>query len=370
MDAKAAKVNAVRVQRAVDVLKRGVEFGAMPGAVVCAYRNGSLFLHEAIGTTNGETPARTSTLYDLASLTKPLATASSVLALAEEGRLLLGAPLGEFFGDASASLPGVTVRHLLTHTSGLPAWTPCYDSGYGLDNAVAAILRLTPTAPPGERYEYSCLGFILLARIVGMVTGYHQDRVARDRVFAPLGLSSLRFAPPHDTPDLRAGIAPTIPREGPGKDETLTGVVHDGNARGIGMGGNANGASDVSGNAGLFGCAHDVAAWGEAVLRGLPSQAPLWGAPTRARMLESQIPADVGGHTLAFFAHPNGLAPVGDLLSDRAVGHSGYTGTVLTIDPAYDLTVAVLTNAVYGDGKADWLKVRRRFLNALASALL
>lgn len=339
------------MNHAIDVLARGIERGAMPGATVCAIHRGNVLCYAALGTTDGETPATIHTLYDLASLTKPIATASAVLALVERGDLTLTAPLADFVPAASDRAP-VTLRHLLTHTSGLPAWMPCYRDGDGLDAAVAAILA-ADAAPPGSVYAYSCLGYILLAKVVEVATGETLDAAARRLVWEPLGLKSLRFRPgPH------LGAAPTTSREGPeGTPVTLRGTVHDGNARAI----EADGAS-VSGNAGCFGTVADVARFGEAVRAG-----GVFGAPTRARLLSPQ--STPPGHTLAFFCAPNPLTPAGDLLSDAAVGHSGYTGTVLTIDPAHELTVAVLTNAVYGDGKDDWLQTRRRFMNAVAAAL-
>jgi CubicO group peptidase (beta-lactamase class C family) len=262
------------------------------------------------------------------------------------------------------------VRDLLTHTSGLPAWKPLYESGAAdLDGAVETILRLPPEAAPGERYAYSCLGFVLLARIVEIVSGRRLDAFAADQVFAPLGLRDTCFLP---DPSLRPRIAPTkTVEQDPGgaaagdAGAELVGVVHDGNARAIG---------GVSGNAGLFGTAEDVARFGEAMRQnGLCAggRARLFAAPTAARVLTNQVRAEVGGaHTLLFFAQNNGLCPAGDLLSPRTVGHSGFTGTVLTIDPEYDLTVALLTNRVLTDpGGTRWLSARRRFLNALAASL-
>ena len=354
-------VDGRRLARAVDVLRAGIDEGAMPGAAVCALRRGRIFLHEALGTTDGTRPATVETIYDLASVTKPMATASSVLTLVEQGRLTLTATLPSLLGEAASHLANVTVQHLLTHTSGLPAWKPLYQSGQGLDAAVAAILRL-PTAPPGTRYEYSCLGFILLGRIVRQVSGQSLDAFARENVFQPLGLADTGYAPAET---LQGRIAPTRSAEkaaeGEDKEAALVGVVHDGNARGIG---------GVSGNAGLFGTARDVATFGEAMRQGGACGQRLLGAPTLARVLASQVKPEIGAHTLMFFAQGNGLCPAGDLLSPRAVGHSGFTGTVLTLDPEYDLTVAVLTNRVLTDPDgAKWLPLRRRFLNALAAAL-
>jgi serine-type D-Ala-D-Ala carboxypeptidase len=357
--ASSVNVSPARVARAVDLLREAVDVGAMPGAVVRAYRYGQIFLDEAVGTLDGTRPARPDSIYDLASLTKPMATAASLLTLVEAGRVPLTAAVTDFLGDFAESGAGhlapVTLRHLLTHTSGLPAWTACYDVGPGQENAVRAILRVPATAPPGAKYEYSCLNFILLRTVIESVVGKPLDEYAREAVFAPLGLTETGYRPDES---LRERIAPTVPKEGPNAGETLIGTVHDGNARGIG---------GVSGNAGLFGTVADVARFGE-LLR-CRSEATLFGAPTLTRILTNQIDPAVGAHTLFFFAQGNGFCPAGDLLSPRAVGHSGYTGTLLTLDPAHDLTVALLSNAVYGDGKVNFLAYRRKFLNALASAL-
>jgi CubicO group peptidase (beta-lactamase class C family) len=280
-----------------------------------------------------------------------MATGASVLTLVEQGRLTLTTSLPDLLGEAASHLANVMVYHLLTHTSGLPAWTACYDAGEGHDAALTRILH-QPTVPPGTKYEYSCLGFILLHRVVEVVSGQPLDAFAREHVFVPLGLDSVGYRPEDG---LRERIAPTVSGEGPRKSETLIGDVHDGNARGIG---------GVSGNAGLFGTALEVATFGEAL-----RTEKLFGAPTRARIFENQVKPEVGAHTLLFFANGNGYCPSGDLLSPRVVGHSGFTGTVLTLDPAFDLTVALLTNSVYGNGKPQFLTVRRKFLNALAAAL-
>ena len=351
---EAVGVHPARLAHAVNLLREGVASGAAPGATLCAFRRGQLFVHEAIGTLDGTRPAALDTIYDLASLTKPLATGAVVLTLIERGDLLLTASLPSLLGADAAHLSGVTVKHLLTHTSGLPAWSPLYDAGLGHDAAVRAILRL-PTVAPGTRYEYSCLGFVLLHRIIEAVTGKSLDALAREWVFAPLGMKDTGYCP---ADDLLPRIAPTHSLEGPDRDAPLTGRVHDGNARGIG---------GVSGNAGLFGTAHDVALFGEMLRAGGPKA--LFGAPTLARVFAPQIPATVGGHSLLFFTSGNGYCPTGDLLASSAVGHSGYTGTVLTLDPATDLTVALLSNSVYLNGKDGWLPLRRKFFNALAAAL-
>lgn len=340
------------MKRAKAVLLKGIEQGAMPGAVVCVRRRGETLWHEALGTMEGTAPTQLNTLYDLASLTKPLAMASSICILVESGELTLSTPLTHFLPDAQ-SFQDVTLRHLLTHTSGIPAWIACYkDEGNGMAAAIRAILKLTPRGAPGTHYEYSCLNYILLSKVLEVATGTTLDRFATEYVFAPLNLTDLTF---HPAP---ARCAPTISQEGPRSGEVLWGAVHDGNARAI----MAEGSS-VSGNAGLFGTAEAVARFGEAILSG-----GLFGSPTRQRWITPQ--STPPGHTLAFFCQPNPMTPTGELLSDEAIGHSGFTGTALVIDPMTGCVISLLTNAVYvNNTKAAFLPLRRKFMNALAADL-
>jgi len=321
-------------------------------------RHGEIFVHEAMGTIDGHRKNSVETIYDLASITKPMATAASVLRLVEDGKLTLMQTVAQLLGEGVAEKLGpVTVGQLLTHTSGLPAHAKLWEARRGLDRAVEAITKLD-CASPGSKYEYSCLGFILLGKIVEVVTGRTLDEVARQEVFEPLGLRSIGYRPARE---LQARIAPTrsleIVLQEDSAEKACVGVVNDGNARGIG---------GVSGNAGLFGTAMDVARFGQEMLSG-----DFFGEPTRRRILVNQVRPEIGGHTLMFFARPNPLCPSGDLLSESAVGHSGFTGNVLTIDPEYELVVVVLTNRVYldpADG-SKWLTVRRKFLNAVAASL-
>jgi CubicO group peptidase (beta-lactamase class C family) len=351
-----------RLNIALDVLRSGVG-SSFPGATLCAFRNNKCFLDLAFGTHGGNSPARLESLYDLASLTKPIATASSILTLVERGKLAYTDTLGLLFGEENAGeWKAVTVKQLVTHISGLPAWLPLYKSGRGIESAVQTILA-TPASDrpkPGTNYEYSCLNYILLGRVVETVSGTALSTFARKNIFSPLGMIDTMFEP---DVLMQKRTAPTQSEEGPEETlpVTLCGSVHDGNARGIG---------GVSGNAGLFGTARDVARFGNALLH--PGDARLFGDPSLARVWENQIPG-VGGQSLLFYTDGNGYNPSGDLLSPRTVGHSGYTGTILTIDPASNLVVSVLTNSVFptekGVGKPSWLALRRRFLNALAASL-
>jgi len=350
-------IDAGRLEMALKVLCEGIENGAMPGAVVCGMRRGNTFVHRALGTVDGQRKNSVDTIYDLASITKPMATAASVLRLVEDGKLTLMQTAGQLLGEAAGKLANVNVGQLLTHTSGLPAHARLWENGKGLDSAVASIVNL-PVALAGTKYEYSCLGFILLGKIVEIVSGLALDEFATRQVFEPLKLKDTRYRPGGGESER---IAPTrsleVVFDREDKERPLGGVVHDGNARGIG---------GVSGNAGLFGTAMDVARFGQEMLAG-----NFFATATTARILNNQLRPELGGHSLMFFAQPNPLCPAGDLLSPRAVGHSGYTGNVLTIDPEHDLVMVVLTNRVFIDSDGSkWLTVRRKFLNALAASLV
>ena len=333
-----------------NIVARGVELGAYPGATLVVMQGQRIIADIAIGTIDGTRRVTPNTLYDLASLTKPLATAAVISELLRSGDVLLSQTVGEILGPDAGRLKSRTIHQLLTHTSGLMPHIPCYDYGLGLDAAVDAIVR-SDSEPAGTIYRYSCLGYIVLAKIIKVITGQSVDVAARARCWDPLGLASLTFAP-------SGVVAPTRSLEGPeGHPVELIGIVHDGNARGIAAGG----SGDVSGNAGCCGTARDVAAFGCAVLSGE------WlGMPLSKRWLTDQ--SQPAGHSLALFAGANPLVPKGELFGDGAVGHSGYTGTVLLLVPEVDTVIALCTNAVYAD-KDAYLIHRRRIMNVIAGNL-
>ncbi len=332
------------------ILSRGIELGAYPGATLVVLQGGDVLADIAIGTIDGTRRVTPETLYDLASLTKPIATAAVMSDMLRRGEILLSQTVGEFLGSEGGRLKSRTVFQLLTHTSGLLPHLPCYDFGVGLDAAVDAIVR-SDIEPAGTLYRYSCLGYIVLAKIISIVTGQTVDIAARERCWNPLSLTSFTYK--------STGIvAPTRSLEGPeGQIVELIGIVHDGNARGIAAVGNG----DVSGNAGCFGTARDVAAFGRAILSG-----DWLGAPLSKRWLSDQsLP---GGHSLALFAGSNPLVPKGEIFGDRVVGHSGYTGTALLLVPEADAVIALCSNAVFAD-KEGFLVHRRRIMNVIAGNL-
>ena len=239
------------------ILSRGIELGAYPGATLVVTQGGDVVADIAIGTIDGLRRVTHNTLYDLASLTKPISTAAVLSDLLRSGDILLSQTVGEILGPDAGRLRSRTLLQLMTHTSGLLPHIPCYDYGLGLDAAVDAIVR-TDIEPAGTVYRYSCLGYIVLAKIIKVVAGQSLDVAARERCWDPLSLNSFTYKP-------NGIVAPTRSLEGPeGQAVELIGIVHDGNARGTAVGGNG----DVRGTAGVFGTARDVAAFGRAIHTG------------------------------------------------------------------------------------------------------
>ncbi|MBV9848697.1 MAG: beta-lactamase family protein [Armatimonadetes bacterium] len=342
-----AGVSAERLAAAEALLAEGVGDGLYTHAAYALARGGRVLGRRAFGV------ATPDTVFDLASLTKPMATATLCLQLAEQGRLHLRQSAAHFFEafGPQPHLEGVEIRHLLTHTSGLPPVPRWVSEAPASDrNAlVRSALGTPPLRPPGGGYTYSDAGYILLGEIVAQVAGRPLPDLFAAGVAEPLGLTATGFGPPSVRP---GRLAPTEHGAAPG-------LVHDPRARDLG---------GVAGHAGLFGTADDVLAYAEAIRTGGP---PVLSRAAAARMRVSQIAPTVGAQSYGFFCAGNDFLPGGDLLSDRAFGHSGFTGTLLLIDPEYDLSLALLTNRVVNAGEdgSRFLRLRRFWLNMVAAAL-
>jgi CubicO group peptidase (beta-lactamase class C family) len=342
-------VSPERLARADALLSSGVGDMLYTHAVYALARDGVTLSLQAFG------EAQTGTLFDLASLTKPLATATCLLQLVEEGRLHLRQSVHRFFEEEFGPLPhlsSVEVRHLLTHTSGLPPiprWPDPKDNPTPSET-LRAVLTTPTLRPAGLGYTYSDTGYILLGEIVARVTGQLLERCFADRVAMPIERPTLGFLP---TPNADRPIAPTAFNETPGS-------VHDPRARGLG---------GAAGHAGLFGGAEDVLTFAEAIRTG---GFPLLSRAAVARMAVSQIPASVGMQSYGWFCPGNDYLPQGDLFSDHSFGHSGFTGTVLLIDPTFDVSLVLLTNRVINENEdgSRFLRLRRLWLNAVAASLL
>lgn len=363
-----------RLARADDLVRSGVEDGIYPGAAWVVARHGWVAGIGAAGCLGGNgTPRATAdALYDLASLTKPLATAACALALAERGVLHLREDVCALLPDmALPHLSGVTLAHLLTHTSGLPAWRKLYGEGIGREEALRQLLLTPLEAPPGARYTYSDLSYMIAAHVLERVSGAALDSLARELVFAPLGMDAtgfwraegeaMRFTggvsiAPEEVSERVAATANCPMRGGP-----LVAQVHDGNAWAMG---------GVSGHAGLFGTAMDVATYVTALVGGGGCLGRRCFSPAGARLATTNwLSPDVGGHSIGWFTPPNAMHLGTDLFGPRAFSHSGFTGTSALGDPETGVVAVLLTNAVFFGGNRV-LKLRRLFHNAVAASLV
>lgn len=361
-------------QRALAVVERTVAGGGVPGAVAAVGRRGDLFGPCAFGWRQlepAQRPADAQTWYDLASVTKVVATLPAALALLDRGLLRLDDPvtlfLPEFAGagpdePATAARRRVAVRHLLTHTSGLPAWRDLYSDTHGPADIVDRICQTPLEQGPGEQVVYSCLGFILLGEIIRRVTSRPLDRFAAEEVFEPLDMAATAYRP---SPAWRANTAATERKKrdvGEGEPTCLLGEVHDENARAMG---------GVSGNAGLFGTARDLAVYCQMWLNG--------GAYGDRRLLSEAVTELATRPHTAHLGETRGLGWVvkggdrfssaGDLFSLRAYGHTGFTGTSIWIDPDRELFAILLTNRVHPTRENNaHIRLRALFHNAVAAA--
>jgi CubicO group peptidase (beta-lactamase class C family) len=281
-------------------------------------------------------PMTEDTLFDVASLTKVVATLPSVLLLLERGQLRLEAPVQAYLPEFRQ--PGITVRHLLTHTSGLPASLPA-DSAHpdwrGYEEGIQRACACQPNPPPGRLFRYSDVNFILLGEIVHHLSGRPLNVFAEQEVFTPLGMTATRFLP--DLQHLER-IAPTERNE---RGQPLRGVVHDPTSRRMG---------GVAGHAGLFSTAADLARYARFMLRG----GPLLKPETLALMRTVQTPPTVRDRRGLGWDLDSAFSRVrGSLFGLGSFGHTGFTGTALWLDPATDSFFILLTNRLHPDGKGQ-----------------
>ncbi len=295
-------------------------------------------------------PASPHTIFDLASVTKPLACASSALLLTQRKSLSLSQPLSRFFSlPSNSSLRTVRLRHLITHTSGLPTWIALYQQHNTKEDIIAAVLRTPLEAKPGERYRYSDLGIMLLSAVAEKVAGESLATFAQREVYQPLDMLDTMFCP---SPALLSRIVPTE------FDKRLRrhvrGVVHDENARAMG---------GVSGHAGLFSTARDVAKFCQATLNG----GGIFSKRTLRLMQENQLTDISAGSSCGWFTPPNPMLPGVDALPPSAFGHTGFTGTSVVILPEQKKFLVLLTNRVYyGRHTPQFYEMRRTMYREFA----
>lgn len=333
--------------------------GALEGARWLVARHGRVVDNRWVGdraVAPGREPMTRDTIFDLASLTKPVATATVVMKLVEQGRVSLQDPITKYLPELdNHGKRAITVDHLLRHRSGLIADNPIADYADGPAAAWERIGRLELVAPPGERFLYSDVGFIVLGKLVEKVTGHPLDKVAHALIFGPLGMKDTGFRPADPS-----RVAPTEPFEG----RMLRGEVHDPRARALG---------GVAGHAGLFATADDLAIYAQMLLNeGVgPNGVRILGPLTVRKMID---PGDTPARQrrgLGWDIDTSYSAPRGELFGHRGFGHTGFTGTSLWIDADTRAFAILLTSRLHPDGKgASPTTLRRQFATVVAASIL
>lgn len=330
-DPRTVGMDGAPLESAVKSLRAQVDRGAFPGAALAVGRRGGLAMEAGVGEVrwDGEEVEPDVTVYDVASLTKVVATTTAAMLLVEDGRLDLDAPVSHYLPEFSGGAKDrVLVRHLLTHTSGLPAGA----SAWGAPEEARARIIATPLrSRPGTRVVYSDVGFVVLYAAAERAAGEPLPELLRSRVFGPLGMTSTTF---HPEPGCEA-CAPTARMAG----GEIVGRVHDPIAARVG--------GENAGNAGLFSTARDLGRFAAMLANG--------GELDGVRVLEEETVREftarqVGAGTRALgwdTRDERGTGAAGIAMSPEAFGHTGFTGTSLWVDPERGTWTVLLTNRTY-----------------------
>jgi uncharacterized protein YbbC (DUF1343 family)/CubicO group peptidase (beta-lactamase class C family) len=354
--------NAAIITRGADfanidaLMNAAVARGSIPGGVVLIGHNGKVVYRKAYGMRSlepGREAMTVDTIFDLASLTKCIATATSVMKLVQEGKIRLNDPVAAYLPEfAKNGKSDITVRELLTHFSGLTEDLDLKTAWKGRDTAYQMVMDQKPAFPPGSRFLYSDINFETLGFIVEKVSGMSLDEYAAKNIFEPLGMKDTRFLPP------AAWLPRIAPTEYDESHHMLRGVVHDPTARRMG---------GVAGHAGLFSTADDLAIYAQDILTGFHVLTPL---TVEKMTTPQQPPTSTVLRGLGWDIDSPYSSNRGELFPIGSFGHTGFTGTSLWIDPFSDSYVILLTNAVYPHGHSSSIvSLRARVATAAAASL-
>ncbi|MDQ2938048.1 MAG: DUF1343 domain-containing protein [Acidobacteriota bacterium] len=369
-------VSAQRLSQIDGAVKQEIQQHRLPGAVVLVAREGRVVWRKAYGARAVE-PNReamtTDTIFDLASLTKVVATATSIMILIERGKVRLSDPLSTYIPEIKGEgRERITIELLLTHRSGYAPDFDLKERWTGYDEAIKRLVREPLRNPPGSKFVYSDIGFIALGEVVHRASGLTLDEFARRNIFVPLGMRATGFRPP---PNSRARIAPTEKRSGQlsylgdtpqnpdsGADKWLRGEVHDPTSYRM---------NGIAGHAGLFSTADDLAIYCQMILNGGQYKGVRILAPlTVAEMTRPRLVSEGGGaRGLSWDINTSFSTNRGDLFPLGSFGHTGFTGTSIWIDPATKMFVVFLSNRVHPDGKGDVGPLRGRVASIAAGAV-
>ena len=349
-----------RLSRIDGIVHSAIERNEVPGAVVLVMRRGKIVYRKAFGD-RAQVPVREpmteDTIFDLASLTKVMATATSIMILVEDGRVSLSDPASNYLPRFAKHNKGsITLLQLLTHYSGLRPDLDLNDPWQGYETAMERVYREQLLVLPGEKFIYSDINYLILAEIVRQVTEEPLQVFSSRRIFKPLGMSETGFMP---SSELQVRIAPTEFREG----RMLRGEVHDPTASRMG---------GVAGHAGLFSTPDDTALYAQMILnrgryRGVRILSPL-------SVLKMSTPQSPDGEQdwrgIGFDIRTPLSANRGDLFPIGSFGHTGFTGTSLWIDPYNEVVVLIFTSRLHPDGQGNVTSLRKRVASVVAASLI
>lgn len=353
------------------IMEEAIHNGQFPGAVILVARKGKIVFYEAYGKSQLIPEPKSmehSFIFDLASLTKPVATATSIMILVEQGKIRLEDKVKEFIpsfipykNQEEETGKDARIWHLLTHTSGLSPYTEVkeveekYARPCSLEILVQHIAQLPKEYPPGEDFDYSCLGYIILHYILKEVSGMNLAQFSEKYIFKPLHMKKTFFNPPEK---LKSRCVPTEVVNG----KLLRGEVHDPLARLQG---------GISGNAGLFSTAQDLAVFAQMMLNKGEYKGTRILAPLTVKRMTSVYPeVSFSGRGLGWDLNSPYATAGGDIFGSPSYGHTGYTGTSLWIDPPTQTFIILLTNRVHPKDEGSVVSLRSKVANVVASSII
>jgi SSS family transporter len=340
------------------IIALGIATKKFPGAVVIAGHNGHIVFQKAYGD-RSLTPLpelmTEDTIFDVASLTKVLATAPAVMQLYEQGRFRLNDPVAQYLPEFAVNgKQDITIRQLLTHYSGLPPDVSLEDPWVGKQEGLHRAFASTPVTAPGVQFRYSDINFLVLGALVEKLSGITLDQYQQRYLAQPLGLEHMRYLPPEAW---RSRIAPTQYDHG----VMLRGVVHDPTSRRMG---------GVAGHAGIFSTAGDVAIYAQNLLdrlAGRPSSFPLQQLTLEKMTTPGQPATGTALRGLGWDIESPFSSNRGELFPVGSFGHTGFTGTSIWMDPTSDTYVVFMSNAVYPNGPTGINAIRGAVANVVAA---
>lgn len=362
----AAEIDRDQLAKIDDAVAAAIKRNELPGAVVVVVHGDAVVFRKVYGNRAVKpeaVPMTADTVFDMASLTKPIATGTSVMLLIEQGKLKPSDLVSKHWPAFAANdKDKVTVEHLLLHTSGLTADNAIADYADGREKAMERIAALKLETPAGTRFKYSDVGFIVLGELVQRIGGLPVDQFAKKHVFDPLKMADTGFTP---ADSLKKRVAPTGLRE----MKVILGEVHD--PRAFKMGG-------VAGHAGLFSTADDVARYARMLLRGgeLDNTRVLAEKTVKLFTEPHAVPVPTkggeskGARSYGWDVDTSYSAPRGDVFArGSGYGHTGFTGTSLWVDPGSKTAIVILSNRVHPDDKGNATPLRREIGTIVARAV-